>query len=122
MKIRKFPITAILAVYFDNRGLVEEFPQSSDLLAHLAGKEGNEGWKEGEQERYDKAFETAKEVLPKQYPWLATDEEIQRFGKMPLLDDQDIDRLEWLVKSNMERMWHLSFIKGRELEVLPKLD
>lgn len=117
MKTQLFPITAIIAVYFDNRGLIEEFPQSSDLLAHLAGKEENEGWKEGEQELYNKSFETAKQILPQQYPWLETDEEIKRFGRMPILDDQDIDRLEWVVKLKMHLAGKRLYNKGDELEV-----
>lgn len=117
MKKQKFSITAILAVCFDNIGLIAEFPRSVDLLAFLVGKEENEGWEEGEQELYNKALETAKDVLPKQYPWLATDEEIQRFGKMPLLDDQDIDRLEWRVKLKMHLAGHTNYAKGDDLEV-----
>jgi hypothetical protein len=118
MKIQKFPITAIIAVYYDNRALLAQFPRSVDLLAFLAGKKENEGFGENEQELYDNAFATAKEVLSKQYPWLAIDEKIQRYGKMPVLDYTDIDNLEILAKIKVRLAGNITFNEGDDLEVI----
>lgn len=121
MKLKKFPITSIIAVYFDNRGLLEKFPNSIDLLAFLVGEEENEGWEtvgQVGQEAYDRAFLIGKEVLSKMYPWLATDAKIQKFGKMLLLDHDDITTLEWQVKLKMHLAGHINYAKGDNLEVI----
>lgn len=116
MKTQKFSITAIIAVYFDNRGLVEEFPESVDLLAFLAGKKENETWKSIGEAGYNKSFETAKKLFPKQFPWL-NEKVFQTYGNRPLLDYQDIEELEWQVKLRMHLAGHINYAKGDDLEV-----
>ena len=130
MKTKKFSITAILAVYFDNGELIRQFPASYDLIKFLAGKKDgelfgddekkkqNKTYDLAEKKKYNQAFDLAKKILPEQYPWLQTDVRIQKLGNRPVLDYADLSILHVVVKYRMTHdLKNLLYQEGDDLEV-----